>query len=155
MAYNLYSCALLPITKKMIPESFSSVMNYNWNLFMEMAEKYPNDPKMLEMAYNRLFLNVSQYISLHPLALIGVFIHAGCILLFIFIALIGIILCFVNIKKGLNVRNSMMMGENGTKRCAAMNYGAILFYVFAVLFFSIYYGVQYLNAIITLLGKLF
>ncbi|MBR6383147.1 MAG: hypothetical protein IKS56_04095, partial [Lachnospiraceae bacterium] len=92
---------------------------------------------------------VTRILETHPGAIFGLILTAMVNLFYFFLIFVGIILIIVFLKKALGVRKNMMLGQKGTKRCAAFNYGAIIFYVFAVLIFGAYYLVVYLSTIFT------
>ena len=98
---------------------------------------------------------VTRLLRLHPFAVVGIILTALVNLFYFFLIFVGIIFIIVFIKKAIGVRKTMMLGQKGTKRCAALNYGAIIFYVFSVLMFVFYYSIVYFATILSpLLGTI-
>ena len=152
MGYNLYAAMIIPLARKTIP---AGVVDGIQKALTNMQEMIQKKPELFEKAFNLYSDQVMILLETHPGAIFGLILTAMVNLFYYFLILVGIILIFVFLKKALGVRKNMMLGQKGTKRCAASNYGAIIFYVFAVLMFGAYYLVVYLSTIFApLLGNL-
>ena len=152
MGYNLYAAMIIPLARKTIP---AGVVDGIQKALTNMQEMIQKKPELFEKAFNLYSEQVMILLKTHPGAIFGLILTAMVNLFYYFLILVGIILIFVFLKKALGVRKNMMLGQKGTKRCAASNYGAIIFYVFAVLMFGAYYLVVYLSTIFApLLGNL-
>lgn len=146
MGYNLYASAVIPLARKMI---HPDVTNTITNALDQVSQTVSDHPGMFFDAMDLYFIKVEGALNRHPLSVVGIFLTAAVVLFYYFLSFVGIILCIVFIKKALKVRKSMMLGEKGTKRCAAFNFGAILFYVLGAGFFIFYYGVNYLAVLVS------
>ena len=152
MAYNLYASMIMPLARKTIPKE---VVDGIQQSLTRLQETIQNKPEMFEKAFNLYSDQVMRLLETHPGAIFGLMLTAIVNLFYFLLIFVGIILIIVFLKKALGVRKSMMLGQKGTKRCAAFNYGAIIFYVFTILMFGGYYLVVYLSTILTpLLGNL-
>ena len=152
MAYNLYASMIMPLARKTIPKE---VVDGIQQSLTRLQETIQNKPEMFEKAFNLYSDQVMRLLETHPGAIFGLMLTAMVNLFYFLLIFVGIILIIVFLKKALGVRKSMMLGQKGTKRCAAFNYGAIIFYVFTILMFGGYYLVVYLSTILTpLLGNL-
>ena len=152
MGYNLYAAMIIPLARKTIPSGVIEGIQNSLTRFQETIQK---NPELLEKAFNLYSREVTNILQTHPAAIFGIILTALVNLFYFFLIFVGIILIIVFIKKALGVRKTMMLGQKGTKRCAAFNYGAIIFYVFSVLMFGIYYLTVYLATILApFLGKL-
>ena len=98
-------------------------------------------------AYNRYTFEISNYIQ-DPRVVLGILVTASATIFYFILIIVGFILMLVFLKKALGIRKNMMLGEKGTKRCAAFNWGAILFYVLGAGVFLFYYGVIYFGMIV-------
>lgn len=74
-----------------------------------------------------------------------------CYLAMFAIDIAGVVVAAVNIKKYKQFRKTMPMGEEGTKKCAAFNYGAYILYGGIIILFLISYNTIYLQAAMLLL----
>ncbi len=152
MGYNLYAAMIIPLARKTIPAGVVDSIQNSLNKFSETIQTYPG---LMEEAFETYSNEVTRLFEIHPGAIFGLILTAMVTLFYFFLIFVGIILLIVFLKKALGVRKNMMLGQKGTKRCAAFNYGAIIFYVFAVLIFGAYYLVIYLSTILTpLLGNI-
>ena len=143
---------IIPLARKTIPSGVIEGIQNSLTRFQETIQK---NPELLEKAFNLYSREVTNILQTHPAAIFGIILTALVNLFYFFLIFVGIILIIVFIKKALGVRKTMMLGQKGTKRCAAFNYGAIIFYVFSVLMFGIYYLTVYLATILApFLGKL-
>ena len=144
MGYNLYAAMIIPLARKTIP---AGVIESIQNSLTNFSETIQKQPELFEKALNLYSAQVTRILENNPAAIFGLILTAMVNLFYFFLILVGIILIIVFIKKALGVRKGMMLGQKGTKRCAAFNYGAILFYVLGVLMFGAYYLVVYLSTI--------
>ena len=152
MGYNLYAALVIPLARKTIP---AGVLESIQASITKLQETVQNSPQLLDVALEHYSLQINKILENHPGAIFGILLTALVNLFYFFLIFVGIILVLVFIKKALGVRKNMMLGQKGTKRCAAFNYGAILFYVLGVLMFGGYYLVIYMNTIFApLLGSL-
>lgn len=145
MGYNLYAAMIIPLARKTIPAGVLDSITESLTKFQETIER---SPEMLQSAFNIYSYQVERIFQTHPGAIFGILLTAAVNLFYFFLILVGIILIIVFMKKALSVRKTMMLGQKGTKRCAAFNYGAIIFYVFTALMFVLYYLVLYLATIL-------
>ncbi|MBO4784581.1 MAG: CPBP family intramembrane metalloprotease, partial [Lachnospiraceae bacterium] len=150
MGYNLYAALVIPLARKTIPAGVLESIQASLTNLQETIQK---KPELLDKALDQYSLQLTRILENHPGAMFGLLLTALVNLFYFFLIFVGIILVIVFIKKALGVRKNMMLGQKGTKRFAAFNYGAILFYVLGVLMFGAYYLVIYLNTILApLLG---
>ena len=145
MGYNLYS-ALFPIGHKIMPQG--SVEDIT-NAIEKLSQAAAENPQGIDAAYNWL-LWVFRRNMTEPGFVIGLLFIAVTRILLLILIIAGIILFIVFLKKGINVRKQMPMGQKGTKRCAAGNYGAVLFYILGGGVFVLYYFVANLGSIASL-----
>ncbi len=136
---------IIPLARKTIPAGVLDSITESLNKFQETIER---SPEMLQSAFNIYSYQIERIFQTHPGAIFGILLTAAVNLFYFFLILVGIILIIVFMKKALSVRKTMMLGQKGTKRCAAFNYGAIIFYVFTALMFVTYYLVLYLATIL-------
>lgn len=152
MGYNLYAAMIIPLARKTIPAGVVDGIQNSLNKFSETVQ---TNPGLMDVAFEIYSDKVTRILETHPGAIFGLILTAMVNLFYFFLIFVGIILLIVFLKKALGVRKNMMLGQKGTKRCAAFNYGAIIFYVFAVLIFGAYYLVISLSTILTpLLGNI-
>ena len=144
MGYNLYAAALIPLVRKTIP---AGVLEGIQNSLTQMQETIQTNPEMLEKAFNVYSYQVERIFQAHPGTIFGIILTAMVNLFYFFLIFVGIILIIVFMKKALKARKTLMLGQKGTKRCAAFNYGAIIFYVFTACIFVLYYGLMYIATI--------
>ncbi len=145
MGYNLYAAMIIPLARKTIPSGVLESIQQSLTKFQETIQ---TRPEMLEQAFNVYSYQVERIFQTHPGAIFGILLTAMVNLFYFFLIFVGIILIIVFMKKALGVRKTMMLGQKGTKRCAAFNYGAIIFYVFTVIMFAGYYLIMYLATIL-------
>ncbi|MBP5495049.1 MAG: CPBP family intramembrane metalloprotease [Lachnospiraceae bacterium] len=146
MCYNLYASLVIPLARKTIPAGVTESINNALNKLSAYLQTHPNNFSQGIAMYQA---EIERILSQNPFAIFGIMLTAFVNLFYYFLILVGIILIIVFIKKAISVRKDMMLGQKGTKRCAAGNWGAILFYVFAVGMFLLYYGMIYLATIMT------
>ena len=144
MGYNLYASAIMPLARKTIP---SGVVESIQNSLTKFEDTIQTRPELLEKAFNMYSYEVERVLQTHPGAIFGILLTALVNLFYFFLIFVGIILIIVFMKKALQARKTLMLGQKGTKRCAAFNYGATIFYVFTAIIFVIYYGLMYLATI--------
>ena len=144
MGYNLYAALVIPLARKTVP---SGVLESIREALDRLSEAIQANPDAMSLAFNRYSMEVERILTAKPFAMVGLIILASVNLFYFFLNIVGFILLLVFLKKGLNVRKTMMLGQKGTKRCAAGNWGAAIFYVLAVSMFLLYYGALYLVTI--------
>ena len=144
MGYNLYASAIMPLARKLIP---TGVLNSIQSSLTQMTESIQSNPEGFMDAYNRYTFEISNYIQ-DPRVVLGILVTASANIFYFILIIVGFILMLVFLKKALGIRKNMMLGEKGTKRCAAFNWGAILFYVLGAGVFLFYYGVIYFGMIV-------
>ncbi|MCR5848125.1 MAG: CPBP family intramembrane metalloprotease [Lachnospiraceae bacterium] len=144
MGYNLYASAIMPLARKLIP---TGVLNSIQSSLTQMTESIQSNPEGFMDAYNRYTFEISNYIQ-DPRVVLGILVTASANIFYFILIIVGFILMLVFLKKALGIRKNMMLGEKGTKRCAAFNWGAILFYVLGAGVFLFYYGVVYFGMIV-------
>lgn len=144
MGYNLYAAAIMPLARKTIP---AGVIESIQNSLTKFQETIQTRPELLEKAFNMYSYEVERVLQNHPGAIFGIILTALVNLFYFFLIFVGIVLILVFLKKALKTRKTLMLGQKGTKRCAAFNYGAIIFYVFTAIVFGLYYGLMYLATI--------
>ena len=144
MGYNLYASAIIPLARKKIP---SGVLESIQNSLTKFQETIQTRPELLEKAFNVYSYEVERVFQNHPGAIFGIILTVMVNLFYFFLIFVGIVLILVFLKKALKTRKTLMLGQKGTKRCAAFNYGAIIFYVFTAIIFVLYYGMVYLATI--------
>ena len=146
MGYNLYSSMVLPLCKKMISPRTTKAMTMYYDSFMNNVDLNPS------LALELYGKQTTNYFSAHPFELIGP-IAVLCAYLFYFVLIgAGIIVAICCAKKALNHRKTMILGQKGTKRCAAGNWASILFFVLGGLIFATYYLLTNLGVAIVGIG---
>jgi len=144
MGYNLYAAMIIPLARKTIPKGvFEGIQNS----LLKFQETIQKSPELFDKAFNLYSFQVTKILETHPMAIFGLLLTAAVNIFYVILIIIGIIFIIVFMKKGLGVRKTMMLGQKGTKRCAAFNYGAIIFYIFAAILFGFYYIALYLVTI--------
>ncbi|MBO6088857.1 MAG: CPBP family intramembrane metalloprotease [Lachnospiraceae bacterium] len=144
MGYNLYASAIIPLARKTIP---SGVLESIQNSLTKFQETIQTRPELLEKAFNVYSYEVERVFQNHPGAIFGIILTVMVNLFYFFLIFVGIVLILVFLKKALKTRKTLMLGQKGTKRCAAFNYGAIIFYIFTAIIFVLYYGMVFLATI--------
>ena len=134
----------MPLARKTIP---AGVIDSIQNSLTKFQETIQTRPELLEKAFNMYSFEVERVLQNHPGAIFGIILTALVNLFYFFLIFVGIVLILVFLKKALKTRKTLMLGQKGTKRCAAFNYGAIIFYVFTAIVFGLYYGLMYLATI--------
>lgn len=147
MGYNMYSSAIIPLSSKMLPDGFSDSVS---EILEKMSNINTEDPLMAEIAMKHANEELWALFD-SPLTIFGAVYSVVTVCFYLLLVFIGIILALCFIGKALKIRKGMMLGQKGTKRCAAFNWGAILFYCLGAAAFGLYYMAQYL---IIILGDL-
>ena len=111
-----------------------------------MSENLKANPDMAMDAYN-IFWEDLKGIAETPGFIFGISVLLLVRLFYFFLIFVGIVLFVSFLNKAIKVRKEMPMGEKGTKRCAAFNYGAVLFYVLSGTIFFVYYLIANITSI--------
>ena len=135
IGYNLYSALIMPVATRMMPKGTIESLLESTSL---LSENLKANPDMAMDAYN-IFWEDLKGIAETPGFIFGISVLLLVRLFYFFLIFVGIVLFVIFLHKAINVRKEMPMGEKGTKRCAAFNYGAVLFYVLSGTIFFVYY----------------
>ena len=149
ICYNMYSSFVISFANRLLPEG---VLERLTDSVSKMTDAIKNNPDMAVQAYNRYLADIESFIKI-PGFLLGITALFVVRVFLLLLVITGIVLFLVFIGKAVKFRRNMPMGEKGTKRCAAFNYGAILFYVFGVLAFGSYYLIANLSILATMFIK--
>ncbi|MBO4346656.1 MAG: CPBP family intramembrane metalloprotease [Lachnospiraceae bacterium] len=151
MGYNLYAALIMPFARKLIPSKAKEEMQMATDFLTKRLETVQTWEEM-----GRIFRNYSDYMgritSRYPTVIPGMILVTLVTLFYLLLILIGIILAIVFLKKALNYRKTMMLGQKGTKPCAAFNWGSILFWVLGGGIFILYYLLLNIASFIGALG---
>ena len=146
MCYNLYAALIIPLARKTIPAGVLEGITEALEKFSSYIQANPNGIKEASTMYSA---TVERILTQNPTALFGILLTAFVNIFYYFLVLLGIIFIIVFMKKAIAVRKNMMLGQKGTKRCAAGNWGAVLFYVLTAAIFLLFYGMMYLATILS------
>ncbi len=151
MGYNLYAALIMPFARKLIPSKAKEEMQMALDFLTKRLETVQTWEEM-----GRIFSMYSDYMSRitsrYPTVIPGMILVTLVTLFYLLLILIGIILAIVFLKKALNYRKTMMLGQKGTKPCAAFNWGSILFWVLGGGIFILYYLLLNIASFIGALG---
>ena len=139
MGYNLYAAAVFPFVMKFIPSQMIERLQF-------YTEKFESS-----MNFERYMNQIGFLIKKFPIGTLAIVATAIAYLVYLLFILIGIIMFIIFIKKGLNTRKSLFLGEKGIKGMAMLNYGTIIFLVFGTGFIIFNYGCKYVGGLLTLL----
>ena len=110
-----------------------------------LAENLRSDPgKAMDSFYG--FLEYIKGLADTHVSLFGISFYVFARLFAFLLMFIGIVLLVIFLRKALKVRSQMPMGEKGTKKCAAFNYGAAMFYALIGIVFFFYYFMENVSA---------
>ena len=151
MGYNLYAALIMPFARKLIPAKATEEMEFAFEFLNKRLE---NVEEWDELArYFRMYSdNMGRIISKYPTVVPGIILVTLVTLFYLLLILVGIILAIVFLKKALNYRKTLMLGQKGTKACAAFNWGAILFWVLGGGLFILYYLLLNIASFVGALG---
>ncbi len=144
MGYNLYASAVIPLARKMIPQKALDDMSKAYTLFENNVKNETMDSlRALEQFYN----SIERIITKYPVVVLGILAVIIVYLIYLLLILVGVILMIVFMKKALEFRKTMVLGEKGTKTCAVFNWASILLWVMLGSIFILYYGVVFLSTL--------
>ncbi|MCR4649309.1 MAG: CPBP family intramembrane metalloprotease [Lachnospiraceae bacterium] len=147
MGYNLYASAVIPLARKLIPQNALDEIQKAYALFYNNVTNQTMDSlRALEKFYDTMGRIISKY----PTVVLGSFAVIVVYLFYILLILIGIIMIIVFMKKALEFRKTMMLGQKGTKPCALFNWASILLWVMLGLIFVLYYGLLFIASLMHL-----
>ncbi len=142
IGYNMYSSFVIALAKKLATQEALESLSESAKL---LGENLKSDPGMAMNAFYG-FYEYIQSLAEKPVSLFGISFYVFARLFAFLLMFTGIVLFLVFLRKAIKVRSQMPMGEKGTKRCAAFNYGAAMFYVLVGIVFFAYYFMANISA---------